>query len=378
MNTEEAFLHDICDNADDDAPRLVYADWLEERGGDGDGERAEFIRLQCRLTELPWDDAQRPGLKRREAQLLKKYGKKWVGPLGRLTKGRELVRGFVEKVSLDARDFLSHADELFRLAPVCMATLSDANYQVLRRLAVCPHLARLRCLAVHGSMRAGGVRVLAASPHLANLRGLDVNDTVIEPEGLEALVSSPNLPSLTHLALGACRVGSAGVSLLAGSEWSTRLRALDLRGNELEPADLRLLVDSPHLSGLWRLGLWYNRLRDEGALILAGSDLLGQLGHLSIGNNRFGPEGVRAFARSPRIANLQALWLGVDQIGDDAALELARSPHLHPQAFLALWFEAGLTDAGRAELRRLLRKRVSLKFESWEKNVLVDWPPWRP
>ena len=32
---------------EDDSPRLVLADWLEDRG---DGVRAEFIRLQCQLA----------------------------------------------------------------------------------------------------------------------------------------------------------------------------------------------------------------------------------------------------------------------------------------------------------------------------------------
>ena len=31
--TPEAFLHDIIENPEDDAPRLVFADWLEETRG---------------------------------------------------------------------------------------------------------------------------------------------------------------------------------------------------------------------------------------------------------------------------------------------------------------------------------------------------------
>src|SRR5262249_13022193 len=41
---EEAFVQDVRENPDDPAPRLVYADWLDENG---DADRAEFIRLQC-------------------------------------------------------------------------------------------------------------------------------------------------------------------------------------------------------------------------------------------------------------------------------------------------------------------------------------------
>jgi uncharacterized protein (TIGR02996 family) len=53
MTSDEAFLRDICEHPEDDAPRLVYADWLEEHGNP---ERAEFIRVQCRLAALPEDD----------------------------------------------------------------------------------------------------------------------------------------------------------------------------------------------------------------------------------------------------------------------------------------------------------------------------------
>jgi uncharacterized protein (TIGR02996 family) len=38
-----AFLTDILANRDNDTPRLIYADWLDDNG---EGERAEFIRLQ--------------------------------------------------------------------------------------------------------------------------------------------------------------------------------------------------------------------------------------------------------------------------------------------------------------------------------------------
>jgi uncharacterized protein (TIGR02996 family) len=43
MTPDDAFVQDILDHPEDDAPRLVYADWLEEHG---QGPHAEFIRLQ--------------------------------------------------------------------------------------------------------------------------------------------------------------------------------------------------------------------------------------------------------------------------------------------------------------------------------------------
>jgi uncharacterized protein (TIGR02996 family) len=51
--TELAFLRDICSNPADDSVRLIYADWLDERGLPGDAERAEFIRGQSALCCFP-------------------------------------------------------------------------------------------------------------------------------------------------------------------------------------------------------------------------------------------------------------------------------------------------------------------------------------
>jgi uncharacterized protein (TIGR02996 family) len=42
MNHDDAFLQAILDAPDDDTPRLVYADWLEEYG---QPDRAAFIRV---------------------------------------------------------------------------------------------------------------------------------------------------------------------------------------------------------------------------------------------------------------------------------------------------------------------------------------------
>lgn len=45
----DSLLRAVLVNPGDDLPRLVMADWLEEHG---EGERAEFIRLQCRAGEM--------------------------------------------------------------------------------------------------------------------------------------------------------------------------------------------------------------------------------------------------------------------------------------------------------------------------------------
>src|SRR5262245_48416219 len=94
--TESAFLQAILEAPEDDAPRLVYADRLEDHGH---AARAEFIRLQCRLAKLPPGDARRPGLAAREGQLLAEHGNAWAGPLlQELGRGATIQRLIVDRV----------------------------------------------------------------------------------------------------------------------------------------------------------------------------------------------------------------------------------------------------------------------------------------
>jgi uncharacterized protein (TIGR02996 family) len=51
---EDALLAAVAAAPDDDAPRLVYADWLQERG---DEARAEYLRVVVTLVHPPEDAA---------------------------------------------------------------------------------------------------------------------------------------------------------------------------------------------------------------------------------------------------------------------------------------------------------------------------------
>jgi uncharacterized protein (TIGR02996 family) len=73
MSDREALLTAVFASPADDAPRLVYADWLDEHG---QPERAEFIRVQCELART--DD---PALRRRETELLAARLDALAGPL---------------------------------------------------------------------------------------------------------------------------------------------------------------------------------------------------------------------------------------------------------------------------------------------------------
>jgi uncharacterized protein (TIGR02996 family) len=63
MTPSDAFLRDIIASPDDDAPRLIYADWLDEHGAEA---RAELIRVQCERARLDAYDPRRQDLLDRE------------------------------------------------------------------------------------------------------------------------------------------------------------------------------------------------------------------------------------------------------------------------------------------------------------------------
>jgi uncharacterized protein (TIGR02996 family) len=77
MSEHDALVQAILAAPDDDTPRLVYADWLDDHG---DPARAEFIRAQCAIARLPEDDVCRPELEAREIQLLAKNAPEWAAP----------------------------------------------------------------------------------------------------------------------------------------------------------------------------------------------------------------------------------------------------------------------------------------------------------
>jgi uncharacterized protein (TIGR02996 family) len=78
MNDDHAFLSSILANPGDRVLRLVYADWLEERGD----PRGEYLRVECRLQDLPLDQAERQQLQERADALRRQCPANWLAALG--------------------------------------------------------------------------------------------------------------------------------------------------------------------------------------------------------------------------------------------------------------------------------------------------------
>ena len=135
------FLEAIAAHPDDDAPRLVYADWLEERGD----PRGAFIRLQCALERLAVDDPRRSLLEDEADELLDAREQEWVAPLHGQADDWRFRRGFVEWFAADGERFLANADAWFAAFPLRGVRLKLAAPAV-SSLAACRHLERIEAL----------------------------------------------------------------------------------------------------------------------------------------------------------------------------------------------------------------------------------------
>jgi uncharacterized protein (TIGR02996 family) len=119
MTHEDAFRQAILEDPDDDGPRLVYADWLDDHG---DPDRAAFIRVQCELARLPAEDERRSELQARERRLLVRNYWEWTAGCRDWPVHLRQVRfrrGFVEQLrGWQPRPFLAQAPALFGTYPI--------------------------------------------------------------------------------------------------------------------------------------------------------------------------------------------------------------------------------------------------------------------
>ncbi len=368
MKQQEAFLQSIVEAPDDDTPRLVYADWLEEHGkGPAEIDRAAFIRAQIELAKLPPEE--RPAdLLFQEGDPLRRHGVAWAKPTSRITQRYEFGRGFVDKVTLNGAKFLDVADRLFAGAPIRRVRLLMVK-PAIEALCASPHLGRIAELDLHSAaLGAQRTVLLAASPHLGGIREMNLGNNSVRPSGLAAL-GEADLGSLTGIDLNLNELTDASCKALARSPLMGRLKRLNLGKNAITEAGLR------HFEGVSNLALIDLDLSqvlgsgDRFARALAGGDCWGGLRELHLGHTALTDAGLAALARAPHLANLRHLNLEGNRITDEGAIALAESPYLTNLAVLDLGrMDVGLKGAralaGSAVLGGLRHLALSVKKET--------------
>lgn len=293
MTEEESFVAHIRANPLDEVPRLIYADYLEDRGD----PRGEFIRIQCELARREVGDPDRLGLVAREQELLEAHAESWLAPLRKLgamgISARCFRRGLIERVRMEADRFLANC------GPLCAA--APALYGVELR-HVGPVMDSLASLRLPGQIGC-----------------LDMSSNRLRPEHITPLKKTPWAGQIDELRLAFNELGDAGAMELASIPW-TRLRLLAVGRNGMGSRSAGAIAALPDLRSL---SMPLNPLGPEGAAHLAGSPPLGNLEDLDLAATEIQSRGALALARSSGLKSLKRLNLRANRIEESALRELA-------------------------------------------------------
>lgn len=395
------FLATIKANPTDHLIRLVFADYLDERG---ESDLAAYLRLTTELIRSPTlatnerlaEEAEALGT--RLCEHLKRYAPKGIewrfdrdlcmlnceptlAAFAELEKlAAQPVFAWIGKVSLDP----GSDDMAIRVArspwfarvlslTLHQGTLTDVG---LRALAVSPHLGRLKSLDVwKNEFTAGGVADLANSMHLPNLEALDLGFNGIGNIGIEWLVAGRGLPKLHDLTLNYTQCDRTCLAMLAAWPKFAQLtrfrlggvhmtsddlqllvlalksvRELDLYAADLDSHAGELLVQLPTRRTLEVLALDSNNLSDEGMVQLAKQSW-DCLRELTFSHSYIGAIGAEALAESGHFLSLVQLGMVANRLGPEGVQALARHGRLPALRSL----DVSLNNLGNEGLESVLR-----------------------
>ncbi len=359
MTERDALLAAILQNPDDDTPRLVYADWLQEHDED---RRAEFIRLQCRperppvalgrelnlidslFSHLKYLDFQSVAYHRGFVDTIRSgvlYCRDHIAelrPEDAPAFALELIED--DRDEEEQNDYDAYTDAVRELAARtelrrCVSlTLPCLGMGPGSAILASPNLTSLRRLDFTGNETGPGIHNLARDT-FANLRWVNVHnsDSAADCPSITPLAVCPHLANLEHLDFGANEQGDDDLRAVAAAEQWSKLRYLNLMGSLFTLAAVADFFATPHLPALRELDLShaFNRPAEWN----------------TPGN---GDPFVERIATSPLFARLSKLWLQGNGITDDGAKALASAP---PGVKLEVLDLTGnpVSDAGRALLR---------------------------
>ncbi|MBP3956649.1 TIGR02996 domain-containing protein [Gemmata sp. G18] len=363
-----AFYQAIMDNWNDDTPRLVFADWLDERGDELSRLRAELIRLQCELARYQREKETPPdGMNERDRklqQVIRDYFAQRGFTLEDNHGEADFERGFVESWGyvFDAK-LLNAGDEegWALLGPVvidgvslgrdqnertpsseCVQLVSSpgVNYWVSYRNGDEKTIGEANCIALFKKGRFvnlrrititeqargqgwdgeelvtignGGLKAIAENPALAKLTHLKLWWAGFSDDGLKALAEANHLRSIRKLSL-ADEFTDTGVVALAASPVLETVERLHLNGH-LTGRSLQHLMASPRLKSLHTLDLsvWTSGTHEHDHLDRLDWSLV------------FDDLGVEAFVNSPLLPQLKVLKLSDCGISPEGAQKLAQA-----------------------------------------------------
>lgn len=280
-------------DSENDEPRLVYADWLEENGD----PRGEFIRIQCQYSSLPPGSPERMELKKKSNALLREHGDNWFSRMAKAPfSGAKFHRGFVSEVQTTAKRLMEKGDKIFEFAPLINFVRITKAWDCLVELGECEHLQKLTAVG------------FAEKRHF-------------HEESWKQLLDSPNLINLTEIHL---QNRGIGLINLFESSLLRQLRFINFRLGGLSEPLLRAFVSVNPLSNLRKVSIAGNKLFSEAANQLANSTSFPALEDLDLSSNRVGNKGLNYLLESDGLSNLKVLRIANTHVttkGIDALLK---------------------------------------------------------
>lgn len=338
---DEATLRSaIIANPDADEPRLVYADWLMERGD----VRGELIRLQC---ATPTSET-----RQRISELLAANWTTLAGSAAPFASQTSFDRGFVDRVTMTVAAFLKQGEALFSTEPIrCLrvdnpkftdrdlerlgsavamervrelelrqlnpdamprrplaALAKGTAFRALRRLAIdfcgesaadwhatfgaldAPTLEAVHLHYNHGSAEL--YRALATNPTLSRLHTIqeyrfrNLDGDAATASTIEAFTAlARHRPSLKHLETSQdANITDAAITPFFDEQSVVRLEHLSITGAPLTNVTARAIAASPHSSALRVLHTHNASIGIEGLEALLASHHLSHLERLAVGN----------------------------------------------------------------------------------------------
>jgi uncharacterized protein (TIGR02996 family) len=270
-NELEIFEREILADPFSDAPRLIYADWLDEQAD----PRAEFIRLQIGISEMHPRDPRLHLMESRCAELLSAHRDWWGGLKNMDADGRiqlDFSRGFPEIVSLSRPKSAFHlVNAAFKRSPflnaICflsspitstirscserLRSLRFTDWTMLRisELATLPNLSELR-LGYARVLNPSAVQEIAACKFVEQLRVLELGRAIAGDEALNLLGDADRFPKLERLILSGNQLPSDAFSRFVQCETAANLRELSITDNTLKGQTIADLFNSPAVNQL--------------------------------------------------------------------------------------------------------------------------------
>jgi Leucine-rich repeat (LRR) protein len=194
----------------DGTARKLAAQWYHANNLDA---RGELVDLQLSLAIRSYNpDINTVALDSQISFLLKKHSKTFlqIDGLAEYVDNYVYHRGFVERITISAENFLKNAPTIFALSPIYHLDLTDV---------------------------APVAESLFQSPYLENIVSLSLASNQLEDEHMVYLANSPYLKSLRWLSLMFNKIDIFGAIALAESEFLNNLEYVNFFENIIDPTD---------------------------------------------------------------------------------------------------------------------------------------------